>query len=112
MIIGAPFFDNGQLDEGAVFVYHGSATGISSFSNWSAEGNQAIARFGQSVSTAGDLNGDGFSDVIIGAPFYDSGQANEGAAFVYFGSATGIVVRMTVSCWKDRTGSAHNLDSR
>lgn len=38
-----------------------------------------------SVSTAGDVNRDGYSDVIIGASWYDNGQTNEGAAFVYYG---------------------------
>ena len=33
------------------------------------------------------MNGDGFSDVIVGADQYDNGQVNEGRAFVYLGSA-------------------------
>ena len=39
------------------------------------------------MATAGDVNGDGYSDVIVGAPHYDNGQSNEGRAFVYHGSA-------------------------
>ena len=35
---------------------------------WTAESNQANARFGASVASAGDVNGDGCSDGIIGAP--------------------------------------------
>ncbi|MBK9226715.1 MAG: FG-GAP repeat protein [Ignavibacteria bacterium] len=76
--------------EGAAFVYNGSASGLSLTSNWSGEKNQASAHFGYSVSTAGDVNGDGYSDVIIGAPDFDNGQTNEGAAFVYQGSASGL----------------------
>ena len=34
-------------------------------------------QFGISVATAGDVNGDGYSDVIVGARF-DNGQSNEG----------------------------------
>ena len=51
------------------------------------EANQASAQLGTSVAGAGDVNGDGFADVIVGAPLYDNGQDNEGAAFVYFGGA-------------------------
>ena len=48
------------------------------------------ALLGISVAGAGDVNGDGYADVIVGAPSYDAGQTDEGAAFVFLGSATGI----------------------
>jgi hypothetical protein len=40
-------------------------------------------RFGQSVSTAGDVNGDGYGDVIVGAP-------DRSSAYLYLGSSTGL----------------------
>jgi hypothetical protein len=90
VFVGALAFDNGQTDEGRVFVYHGSATGLSTTSNWTAESNQVSAQFGSSAGTAGDVNGDGINDIIIGAYFYDSGQTDEGRAFVYHGAAAGL----------------------
>lgn len=57
---------------------------------WSAEGNQEDAQFGQSVAPAGDVNGDGFADVLVGAPYYDNRQTNGGRAFLYLGSAAGL----------------------
>jgi hypothetical protein len=89
-IVGAPYYDNGQSDEGAAFVFHGSAIGINTTAAATVESNQVSAYMGISVASAGDVNGDGYSDVIVGADFYSNGQAEEGAAFVYHGSATGI----------------------
>ncbi len=57
---------------------------------WTAEGDQAGAFFGVSVATAGDVNGDGYSDLIVGASRLDNGQENEGRATLYLGSATGL----------------------
>ena len=90
IIVGAPYYDNGEADEGRAFVYHGSSTGLNTSADWTAESNQAGAQFGWAVGTAGDVNGDGYADVAIGAPFYDGGLSDEGAAFVYQGSATGL----------------------
>ena len=93
VIIGAHLYDDGaNNNEGRAFVYHGSATGLSTTPNSTPDdAGQADAWFGYSVSTAGDVNGDGYSDVIIGAYKYDDGaNADEGRAFVYHGSATGL----------------------
>jgi hypothetical protein len=98
VVVGAPNYDNGQDDEGRAFVYHGSASGLSTTPDWTAEGNQVNAEFGWSVGTTGDVNGDGYDDVLVGARFYDhglSGVPDEGRAFVYFGSASGLSATAT-----------------
>lgn len=91
IIVGAPEFDNGQTKEGVSFLYYGSASGIASVPNLLIENNQANAGFGSSVASAGDVNGDGYSDIIVGAPDYDNGEVDEGIAFIYHGSSNGIV---------------------
>ncbi|UCG93277.1 MAG: FG-GAP repeat protein, partial [candidate division WOR-3 bacterium] len=81
-------------DEGRAYVYHGSATGLSTIPDWIAESDQAGAEFGNYVSAAGDVNGDGYSDVIVGARWYDNGQTDEGGSFVYLGNeGVGILVK-------------------
>ena len=105
VIVGAPYYDNGQTDEGRAFVFHGSAAGLSAVANWSAESDQASSLFGISVSTAGDVNGDGYSDVIIGAHFYSNGQANEGRAYAYYGSASGLSI---TSNWTAENNNANS----
>jgi hypothetical protein len=70
-------------------VYHGSVGGLAPVQAWIAESNQDNANLGYSVATAGDVNGDGFSDVIVGALYYSNGQTREGRALVFQGSAGG-----------------------
>ncbi|KAA0991213.1 FG-GAP-like repeat-containing protein [Dyadobacter aurulentus] len=96
VIVGAYKYDNGQVDEGAAFLYYGSASGINIASPVMLQSDQKDAKFGCYVSSAGDINKDGFSDIIVGAFLYDKGQTNEGAAFVYYGSAQGISTTASV----------------
>ncbi len=93
VIVGAPRFDNGaNTNEGAAYIFHGSASGLQLAPSVTLkQANQAEALFGYSVATAGDVNGDGYSDVIVGAFNYDGVVTDEGSAYVYLGSATGIV---------------------
>ena len=99
IIVGAPYYDNGQTDEGAAFVFQGYPDGLALVNAWSADSNQPGADFGWSVASAGDVNGDGFSDVIIGAYKFDSGQTDEGRAFVFHGGASGLSPHPTSLCF-------------
>jgi hypothetical protein len=91
LIYAAHSYTNGETDEGRVYIHHGSPLGISGFPNLILEINQSSAFFGSSVSNAGDIDNDGYDDIIIGANKYDNGQTDEGAAFIYRGSSTGII---------------------
>ncbi|MBK6343460.1 MAG: FG-GAP repeat protein [Flavobacteriales bacterium] len=95
--MGADQYDGAFLQEGAVYVYLGSASGVSTALHAQRTGNQDFAYFGRSVSSAGDTNGDGYSDVLIGAPFFDAGQQNEGAVFLYRGTASGLAAGVSWS---------------
>lgn len=90
VLIGSFLYDGGETDEGRALVFLGSSSGLSGSAAWSAEGNQEGAQFGRWLSGAGDVNGDGFDDVLIGADRYDGAHVNEGAAFLFLGSASGL----------------------
>ena len=51
---------------------------------------QPIRQSGSSVSAAGDVNGDGFDDLIVGAKYGDDGGYNAGQAYVVYGGAFGV----------------------
>ena len=90
VIVGAPGWHNGQTDEGGAWVYHGSSTGLDNVSDWSKASDQVGAKFGTSVGTAGDVNGDGYSDVIVGAPTWQTSGEERGATWIYHGTENGL----------------------
>ncbi|MGB5661012.1 MAG: integrin alpha [Thermoanaerobaculia bacterium] len=98
IFVGAPLYDAGQANEGKLFVWHGSDTGLgdtgsTANADWTAEGDQADARLGTTAQTAvvsADLNGDGYDDLIAGSRLYDHLQSNDGVVAVWYGSDTGL----------------------
>ena len=88
VIFGSREYSNGETSEGRAFVFYGSSTGLHPEDYWYAESDQEQAFFGYSVASAGDVNGDGADDVIIGAKYYDETLEDEGAAFLYYGTQT------------------------
>jgi hypothetical protein len=85
MIVGAPYAEDGSFDlnSGKAYIYTGSSTGPSLLPV-TLSGESGGDKFGTSVSTAGDFDGDGYDDVIIGAPNY--GQY-VGRAYIYYGGS-------------------------
>ncbi|MBL4679593.1 MAG: FG-GAP repeat protein, partial [Pseudomonadales bacterium] len=103
VIVGAFFASDGGYTAGEAYVVFGSAdpfgvadgvgrqvldlTGLSAGEGFIIQGDAEGDWTGRSVSSAGDINGDGFADLIIGAQRGDDGGADAGEAYVVFGSA-------------------------
>jgi hypothetical protein len=92
VLIGAKYYSEGQSQEGAAFLFYGSPGGLAAAPDWTGQINQAGAQFGYALAGAGDINRDGYADVLAGAPYYERTPAdlNEGAIFLYYGSADGL----------------------
>lgn len=91
VILGAQAYDNGQSDEGVVFVYYGTSRGINPTTYTLLERNVVNGHFGTSISGGGDLDGDGYDDIVVGAPDNYTDSVNSAdAIYVYYGSASGI----------------------
>jgi hypothetical protein len=98
LIVGEPYGVDPVTplsQQGRAYVYKGSAAGIVTTPIWARSGLQVGEHFGQCVSGAGDVNGDGFADVVIGAPDFDTDNggpsllADAGRAVVVLGSPSG-----------------------
>jgi hypothetical protein len=79
---------------GRIYVYAGSSNGLSATPIFTATGEGEDNHFGYSVSTAGDMNGDGYDDVVAGAYHYNG---LTGRVYVYSGNAHGLSITPILS---------------
>ena len=119
IIIGAELADpNGKDHAGSSYVVFGSNTGFNSNFNLSSlDGTNGFVingvadsdRLGKSVSSAGDVNGDGIDDIIIGATGADpNSNSNAGSSYVVFGSNTGFNSNFNLSSLDGNNGFVVN----
>jgi hypothetical protein len=111
LIIGAPGFTGGNPDAtttpGTSYVVFGSQAGfpanfelstLNGTNGFALNGVAAKDGTGFSVSSAGDVNGDGIDDVVIGAVYADpNGLIDAGSSYVVFGSTSGFAPTLNLS---------------
>lgn len=93
----------GLTGAGQARIFLGGASGLGASATWTGSGTAEFQNFGFALS-GGDINGDGYSDIVIGAP------ANAlGRVFLYVGSASGPSATATTTWTGD--ASAENFGS-
>lgn len=107
LVIGAPFASpNGfPAGSGSVYVIFGSVDAFPAVlelasmdggNGFRIDGDVGQNNSGYSVSTAGDVNGDGLDDVLIGANYFPGPDDSSGAAYVVFGKNVGFTATVTL----------------
>ena len=115
LLIGAPLADPNGIDRaGRSYVVFGSRSGFAATLNLSnlngtngfrLDGVAELDRSGMAVSGAGDVNGDGIDDLLIGAEYADpNGLNSAGSSYVVFGSSSGFAASLNLSSLNGTNG--------
>ena len=115
IIIGAPNAQNAGSTVGCAYVIFGKKTPFPvALDAGTLDGKKGFRMFGQngadylgaSVSSAGDVNGDGFADIIVGAPQSNPDQAGPGIGYVVFGKRSAFPATLDLSTLNGANGFA------
>lgn len=110
LLIGAP---SRTTDNGRAYVLFGQAGGfaanidlgtLNGTNGFRLDGVASLDRAGQSVAGAGDVNGDGFDDLIVGALRADANGVETGGAYLVFGKAGGFGATLSLGALDGSNG--------
>jgi len=102
ILIGALLDEDGGFQAGQTYIIFGKASGWAidaNLSNADASfwGEDADDLSGRSIAGAGDVNGDGYDDILIGAIWDEDGGSQSGQTYLIFGKASGWVMDTDLS---------------
>ncbi len=104
IVIGSHGYESSWKESGQVKVYYGGPNLPSQNANWTLQGTRAEQNTGDSVFAAGDVNGDGYADLLIGANSSSVEKQYEGAVLVCYGSPSGLTTNISWAYWPREPG--------
>ena len=102
ILVGANHVDEGYSNAGKTYLILGASLGSTaeidhSLADYSFVGENAADISGHSVSSAGDVDGDGLDDLLVGAYYNDDGGSNAGKAYLILGASLGSTAKIDLS---------------
>ncbi len=109
VVVGVTGEDLYASDAGAVVIFEGPLSGTLGLTDTDALllGGTSGDRAGQQLAWGGDTDGDGYEDLLVGAPYEDTGASDAGAAYLvlggslpsmsYLGAADAVITGITAS---------------
>ena len=113
LIVGAYAASPNEASSGASYVVFGKPSGfgatlelssLDGTNGFQINGEALVDESGWSVASAGDVNGDGFDDVTVGARYADPNGGRSGASYVVFGKASGFGATLELSSLDGNNG--------
>ena len=103
VVVGAPYHDGAGTNAGAVYALYGpdlaGFLALGSDSDWAADGPTGLGQglLGGAVALPGDVDGDGWNDLLVAAPHDDPTATNAGTVYLFEGSLIAAGGRVDVS---------------
>ncbi len=110
LVVGARGDVPAGKSKGTVYVYRGSAKGVSATPAWVLTGEQENGEFGRTL-TVGDFNGDGYADVLVGSHGFNAGLgAHQGKVYLYLGGPKGLSTTPSQTMVGEHKGDEYGRD--
>ena len=102
ILVGAPYNGDGGSSAGKTYLILGASLGSSSEidlsdADYSFVGENAYDYAGRAVSSAGDVDGDGLDDLLVGAPFNGDSGTYAGKAYLILGASLGATAEIDLA---------------
>ncbi|MBN8613587.1 MAG: FG-GAP repeat protein [Deltaproteobacteria bacterium] len=106
LLVGAYSWSGASANQGRAYAFHGGPTGLAPDEWWvSAALEQPEAFFTSSLTSLGDISGDGREDVAVGSWSFDGSEVDEGTVLVFTGGGAGLSATASQQLTSPRGGT-------